>query len=52
MTIQDEHAELTLDAAVKLVGSFHERIQAPIADQLTLLARHPGKALGATILVN
>jgi hypothetical protein len=51
MASQDDHAELTLDKAVKLVGSFHQRIQAPIAEKPTLLARHPGKALGATLLV-
>jgi predicted HAD superfamily Cof-like phosphohydrolase len=52
MTAHNEHAEITLDEAIKLVGSFHQRIQAPIAEKPTLLARHPGKALGATILVN
>lgn len=51
MASQDDHAELTLDKAVKLVGSFHQRIQATIAEKPTLLARHPGKALRATIQV-
>lgn len=52
MTAHNEHAEITLDEPIKLVGSFHQRIQAPMAEKPTLLARHPGKALGATILVN
>lgn len=51
MAWQDEHAKLTLDEAVGLVRSFHQRIQAPIATKPALLAWHPGKALGATIQV-
>lgn len=51
MASQDDHANLTLDEAAGLVRSFHERIQAPIAEKPTLLARHPGKALGASIQV-
>jgi len=51
MAAHYEQAKLTLDEAVGLVRSFHERIQAPIATKPTFLARHPGKALGATIQV-
>lgn len=51
MAEQEEYGRLTLDEAVGLVRSFHQRIQAPIATRPTLLARHPGKALGATIQV-
>jgi predicted HAD superfamily Cof-like phosphohydrolase len=42
---------LTLDDAIDQVRSFHRHIHAPVVERPTLLPRHPGKALGATILI-
>lgn len=51
MASLEDDGKLTLDEAIGLVRSFHQRIQAPVAEKPALLTRHPGKALGATILV-
>ncbi len=42
---------MTLEAALDQVRSFHRHIGAPVAEHPTLLSGHPGKALGATVLV-